>query len=479
MIKLLLLSSIFILGTLLSQAQWQPDVRLTNDPSVSQSLSNRCVASSGDTVHVVWRDFREVQHSEIYYKRTTDGGVSWGQDIRLTIKYQVIINGGVYQESLFPSVAVSGPVVHVLWVDERDGNYEIYYKRSTDGGTSWGTDTRLTDDPGSSWGSSVTVSGSTVHVIWSDDRDGNDEIYYKRSTDSGANWGPDTRLTNNSVDLDRPSVTVSGSDVFVAWADNRDGNYEIYYKRSSDTGLTWGSDTRLTNNPLQSYSPAVSVIGSTVNVVWEDDRNGNYSDIYLKRSTDAGISWGTDTRLTNSSPHDSHNSSVAASGAVVSVVWYDNRDGNYEIYCQRSTDGGASWGADTRLTNNFGYSQYPSIALSGTAVHVVWQESRDGNDEIYYKRNPTGDVVGLKEFSSTDMPFIISPNPASREIKVRSLENINEITVIDMHGKEIYQSKNLNPGQEFNIPTFDFPVGIYFIQVKKGKSISVQKFIKQ
>jgi hypothetical protein len=187
--KHLLIASVFVMGTLISQAQWQPDVRLTNDPAVSQALTNRGVAAIGDVVHVVWRDFREVRHSEIYYKRSTDGGVSWGSDIRLTFKSQIIINGGIYQESFFPTVAVSGSVVHVVWHDERDGNYEIYYKRSLDGGTNWESDVRLTNASASSDAASIAVSGSNVYVVWEDERDRNYQIYYKLSADGGASSG--------------------------------------------------------------------------------------------------------------------------------------------------------------------------------------------------------------------------------------------------------------------------------------------------
>ena len=67
------------------EAQWQPDVRLTNNPAYSYSSYNnaRCVASSGNDVHVVWYDSRDGNY-EIYYKRSTDGGISWEADTRLT-----------------------------------------------------------------------------------------------------------------------------------------------------------------------------------------------------------------------------------------------------------------------------------------------------------------------------------------------------------------------------------------------------------
>ncbi len=208
------------------EAQWQPDVRLTNASGNSYTTYNNawCIASNGDVVHVVWFDQRDGNY-EIYYKRSTDGGITWGADTRLT---------NATGTSQYPSISVSGQVVHVVWDEDRDGNDEIYYKRSTDGGISWGGDTRLTNAPSTSEIPSITVSGSVVHVVWFDLRDLNYEIYYKRSTDGGISWGADTRLTNNSASSEYTSVSVSGSVVHVVWFDNRDGDWEIYYKRSTD-----------------------------------------------------------------------------------------------------------------------------------------------------------------------------------------------------------------------------------------------------
>src|SRR5665647_2205975 len=163
--KHLLIASIFLLGTLVSQAQWQPDVRLTNNPALSltnQYTNGRCTASSGDTVHIVWYDTRDGASPEIYYNRSTNGGTTWGTDTRLT-------NDSAASQT--PCISASGSVVNAVWTDNRDGFHaEVYYKRSTDGGLSWGADTRLTNDPAGSWGASVSASGLLVHVIWLDGR---------------------------------------------------------------------------------------------------------------------------------------------------------------------------------------------------------------------------------------------------------------------------------------------------------------------
>ncbi len=361
-------------------AQWQPDVRLTYNPAASSTSFNNawCIASSGDFVHAVWYDLRD-GNREIYYKRSTDGGVSWGADTRLT-------NNSA--NSWYPSVSVSSSVVHVVWQDNRDGNEAIYYKRSTDGGLSWGTDTRLTSNSGYSLSPSGAVSGSEVHVVWYEGRDGNNEIYYKRSSDGGISWGADTRLTNDIADSYGSSVSVSGSVVHVAWQDKRDSNYEIYHKRSTDAGISWGTDTRLTNNPALSRYPSLSASGSIVHIVWEDYRGSDFN-IYYKRSTDGGTSWTADIPLTLDLG-DSYHPSLSVSGSVLHAVWSDNRDGNSNIYYKRSTDAGISWQADTPLTSNFATAVSVSVSVSDQVVHAVWQDNREGNYEIFYKRNPTG-----------------------------------------------------------------------------------------
>ena len=378
---------IFLGFVSLTNAQWEPDVRLTNNDSGSYTSGNSAwsVASSGSVVHIVWSDKRDGNH-EIYHKRSTDAGVNWEADTRLTNDTST---------SKSPSVAVSGSVVHVAWQDTRAGNIQIYYKRSTDAGVSWGADTRLTNNTSYSVGPSVAVLGSAIHVVWTDYRDGNYEIYYKRSTNAGVNWEADTRLTNNTGDSFSSSVAVSGSQVHVVWWDQRNNNDGIYYKRSIDGGVTWGADILLTNNTATSYYPSVAVSGSVVHVVWGDYRDGN-NQIYHKRSTDAGVNWGTDVRMTNNTSY-SYVPSVAVSGSVVHVVWEDYRA---EIYYKRSTDGGVNWGTDVRMTNNTSHSWSPSVAVSGSVVHVVWEDSRDENFEIYYKRDPTGNPTGINNIST-------------------------------------------------------------------------------
>jgi hypothetical protein len=464
--KHLLFTTILFAGTLVSQAQWQPDQRLTNDPLPSNTSLNNAwnIAAEGDIVHIVWDDQRD-GNFEIFYKRSTDAGLTWGEDTQLT--------NTVY--SYDPCIALTGSVVHIVWQEERDGYYEIYYKRSTDGGVSWDEDVRLTNNTSNSWNPSMTVNGSVVRVVWEDERQGNSEVYYKSSADGGVSWGTDTRLTVNTADSWNPSISVSGLDVHVVWYDFRDGNWEIYYKHSANGGVSWGAETRLTNNSYVSRYPCIASTGSAVHLVWHDNRDGDY-ETYYKRSTDGGQSWGVDTRLTDASGISMY-PSIAVSSSALHLVWYDMRDGNYEIYYKRSTDGGLNWETDIRLTDDPDFSFFPSVAVSGAVVHVVWQDTRDGNNEIYYKHNPMGDPVGINGAVAGVNTIQVFPNPFSDEINVSIGENEPcEVSIYDITARKVLQEKFT---ESATLNTSQLRKGIYFYEVGNNhKVLSKGKIIK-
>lgn len=474
--KLLLFAAVMFAANL-SRAQWEPDVRLTNDFDSSRTSYNMawCIAASGDFVHAVWRDTRD-GNSEIYYKRSADGGVNWEADERLT-------NDPASSSS--PAIAVSGNVVHVVWNDYRDGNWEIYYKRSTDEGLSWGTDTRLTFDPAISFQPVISISGLVVHLVWRDDRDGNIEIYYKRSTNGGITWEPDIRLTNDNDWSYNPSIATSGSDVHVVWNDYRDGSLEIYYKRSEDGGISWGADTRLTYAGTVSQLPSIAASGLNVHLVWDEYHSSSNYEIHYKRSMDGGISWDNDLRLTDAFGY-SICPNLSLSGSVVHLVWEDDREGDYGIYYKRSEDGGINWGADTLLSNNgFMKSEHPSVSVSGSVVHVVWFDNRDGNYEIYYKRNPLGGFpVGTDNelAGNSGQPITIYPNPACTVLNIdfnsASDENL-DVRIINIFGQTvgIYKfnsSKGLN---QYKTDLNDFINGLYFIEFTTDEQKQFEKLL--
>jgi len=375
-------------------AQWLPDMRLTFDNNDSKTSygNTRCIAVQGNTVHVVWKDNRDhTSYYQVFYKRSTDYGVTWGLDNPITP-----LDKNVDQ----PSIAVSGTYIHVAWVDVTD--YTIKFIRSTNGGADWGPDIKvLSPTVGGLAPLTLAASGSYVYVVF------HSALYdfrFMRNWNNGEynSWGSPVPVSVYNSGHWGPSVAAAdGGVVHVTWQDTRNNypTWEMYYNRSTDNGVTW----QLTDTPLSSidgknsYGSSVTASGPNVNAVWWDYKEDNKHEIFANRSADAGETWGTATRLTYNAVWFVDNSypSVTASGSDVHLVWPDYRhqqggDYNWEIYYKYSSDGGVSWDPDTRLTENTAYSHFPSVAPSSNGVaHVVWTDARNGDyshNEIYYKR---------------------------------------------------------------------------------------------
>jgi len=361
-----------------AQADWTTYKRLTwtsgesNNPAIA-------VDSAGD-LHVVWDD-PTPGNWEIYYKKSTDAGTTW------TISKRLTLTSGA---SSRPAIAVDPyDNLHLVWSDETPGNGEILYKKSTDGGATWTKDNRLTWTSGHSFEPVIAVDPSgNLHVVWEDYTPGNGEIFYVNSSDGGTTWTTSKRLTWNSGLSYEPAMAVDPSgNLHVSWVDGTSGNWEIYYKKSTDGGITWETSKRISWTSGGSYAAALAVDPSgNLHMFWSDDTPGNY-EVYRVKSTDGGATWTKSQRLTWTSGESWWPAIAVDSPANLHVVWYDDTLGNYEIYYKKSTDGGATWTANNRLTWNSGASEVPAIGVDSSGnLHVVWEDSTPGNIEIYYKK---------------------------------------------------------------------------------------------
>jgi hypothetical protein len=97
-----------------------------------------------------------------------------------------------------------------------------------------------------------------VYVVWSDDTRGKGGILYRKSTDGGASFGGTVNLT--SISRPYATVAVSGNNVYVVWSDDTPGtgNFDILYIKSTDGGASFGGTVNLSNTTVNSGSPRVA-----------------------------------------------------------------------------------------------------------------------------------------------------------------------------------------------------------------------------
>jgi hypothetical protein len=366
-------------------AQWEPDVRMTNDPANSFLCGQQCFVAIGDTLHAVFVDDRSGSFN-VYHTRSLDAGVTWDSVFR--------VSPGDSNRIFGATIAASGPQVHVVWEGRNYGT--LRYRRSDDGGATWQPEVVLVESPRGCGSPVLSTDGDRVGLVWGDGRDGNynGELYYKQSLDAGANWTPDTRLTvdQDSV-LDKEALlSVSGGYRYLTWTRYhwRTGHTQVWFARSVDDGSTWEPRVRITDDTTRQDQPMVAAVGSAVHLCWQDGRPGGYG-VYYRGSTDNGGSWGAERWLTDST-YGSDYPAIAAAGGNVHVAFRANHSGQLVIDYRGSTDNGQTWSPDTTLSSVAGMGT-ANLAATGSRAHILLYDDREGNFELYHKRNLTAGAV--------------------------------------------------------------------------------------
>jgi hypothetical protein len=228
----------------------------------------------------------------------------------------------------------------------------------------------------------ATDSQGNLWTVWDCGQAGDREIYAAKHGGQTVFAGTPVRLTNLAGDRCDPVVAVAPDDVvYVAWQDNRRGNWDIYVSRSSD-GVTWQNAVCVTDSNDNQTRPAIAVDGANpprVYVAYEDDGAGN-QNICVTSST-TSFATKTTTQVTSHATNQTEPALAVGAGNVAYVVWTDARNGLTDIYGASS----ASW-TNVAFVTGSGDQHSPALAVEpGTSVlHLVWCDDAVGGSDILH-----------------------------------------------------------------------------------------------
>ena len=277
-----------------------------------------------------------------------------------------------------PQIALYQNNVYVIWTDQSTGNGDIYFKRSIDNGNTFGSIENLSNNPGNSTSPIITVSQSAVYIIWTDQSTGNGDIYFKRSIDNGTTFGSVNNLSNNTGSSSSPQIAASGSNLYTIWVDTSSGSSEIYYRQSLDqgsefTGIKILSKTRSVDGEHAS-APKIYASGNNVYATWQDRILQN-NEVFFRSSLDAGSKFTGIKNLSRNNTGDSISPRLAAIANNVFVGWSDTSSGKSEIFLRASTDGGNRFGGLKNVSWSPGSSYDPEMALVGNNLYILWEDN--------------------------------------------------------------------------------------------------------
>ncbi len=349
--------------------------------------------------------------SGILAARSTDGGVSFEEPVRLD-------TGG---DKEFLTVDPANDNVYAVWENGGVNGQTIYFSKSTDRGLSY-TPRQPISGAGSTGNGAYPVVGPNgeIYVIWSNF---GSTIYFDRSLDEGQSWLDPDRIVNNQIDAPRsplnggfrnpqiPAIAVDrtagprSNRIYVVWGDERLGDPDILLSYSDDMGDTWSAPLRVNDdvigNDADQFFPWVAVDSSGhVHVTFLDrreDPDGLLLAMYLATSTDGGVTFGPNVRISDGiyGPSsfgflgDYTGAAVTADDRIV-PHWPDGRNGDEDVFAQSVSL--SDYDADGVLNDGDGDGQYASNRCTG-GQSTACDDNCPGTPNVA-QLDADGDLVG-------------------------------------------------------------------------------------
>ena len=252
---------------------------------------------------------------------------------------------------------------------------------------------------------------NNIYVVWQDDSSGKGDIFFSRSTNSGVSFDSVINLSDNAGTSAFPRLAYSGENVYATWYDYSPGLSDIFFAKSTDEGASFET-INLSKNAGVSFNPWIAASGSNVYVVWNDDTDPT---VNLQRNS-------TEENIT-----------------------FDVSTGNSEIFMATSHDDGSTFEI-INLSNTTENSIDTRINVSKNNVYVVWNEKNHENIFLVSSTNSGASFSEAINVSNSDN--------TSRNAGIKTSRNNVHIIWLEVlsNSTHIFYAKSENNGQTFGSP---------------------------
>jgi len=350
--------------------------------SCGEYESDPAVTFDGTHFVAVWYDFRVPGSGyNIYAARVNGDGV--------VLDPANITASTATASQERPSAASDGSQFLVLWDEAGEIGRDIRGVRVSTGGTVLDTPAIRISPPGGSRACPAAAYGmSDFLAVWEDGERRERDVFAARVGPDGDVLDSVGILVSGAPSEQCSPVTASdGTDFLVAWQDWRNQDYDIYCARVSRTGIVLDTAGIAVCTTAQSqFSPALAYNGSDYLVLWtEQDMSG--CEIRGARVGREGVVLDPDGFAVSAAPGVQSSAAVASDGADFLVVWSDQRNSDYDIYGARVDGTGTVLDtAGIEICAASGVQDYAAVVYDGTYFLVVWQDQRNGEQDLYGAR---------------------------------------------------------------------------------------------
>ncbi|MFN3840602.1 MAG: sialidase family protein [Cyclobacteriaceae bacterium] len=285
---------------------WDAGVSIGLNPLKDQVMPRAITDRKGNT-YVAWTEFdkygSEAQdcQSRVLFSQSSNG-TKFSKPRNISQTPGDCMDNDNTVRGAMPAATIDGKIF-IVWSNQD----KIYMDRSFDGGTTWLTnDILLTSQPGG-WAMDIPGLGRSnglpvlvcdqskgkysgaLYLLWTDDGEGDADIWFMRSFNMGDNWTSPMRIHNeNKGHQFLPAMTVDPSTgfIYIVYYDRHnyaDGQTDVYLAWSTDNGTSFKnvkiSETPFIPTPETYFGNyiGISAFNEIIVPVWTRMDNGKTS----------------------------------------------------------------------------------------------------------------------------------------------------------------------------------------------------------
>jgi len=322
-----------------------------------------------------------------------------------------------------PVLVPNGDDLHMVWYWPGWGGQPkgVYYRKSTDKGSSWGSTFTLAENASTQPRKpALAVKDDRLAAVWVEGAgpNGAQKVKARISTDSGDTWGAADEIQGSYSTFkwaDFPDVTIDQNNkIHAVWAArmiNSPNHWVIHYA-SKLPGSSW--DTRLDVDATAYYitTPAITSDANGVHIVWSEFNWSSGWHRYIKyRKSALGGSWGAP--------------GIIEDNVVTDDTWTKyfpdiTSDNNNKLHAVWQTAGGdprtsSTYENDTDPLTDTAANEPPELegildrgVSVGQELEIQLEASDYEGDNIVYAAHLGGDVSHEDVLSSLDILTLIN-----------------------------------------------------------------------
>ena len=364
-------------------------------------------AADGGRIRLLWTN-RADGGNKLLFMKSEDDGSTWSEEKSPA--------GQGPHKFFSPSLSSAGNTLHACWVDYGvNGNGDIRYLRSPDGGTTWDRELVLVDESDGTLSLKVFSFGADVHLTW---RNTQGKMFIKSSYNNGETWKENVYIgqTSRFEDYNNPpELFKRDSEILYVWDDAgkdtagiqayvdvipllRGGSNLVSligYRTSADNGKTWSRKTEFLAKlvePKEDFIdmqyPCVKLNNGLFHMFWAAKLYRSRYELFYRRFSENPKLLIKEKKVAEYS-ETVPRASCEAAGSGIYACWLKIQDGSGEIRFVKSIDAGVTWQNEIALSDKGSYMSPVIIASPAGKLHVFY-----GTD--------TGETIDIKCKTSSD-----------------------------------------------------------------------------